>query len=134
MRPGVAAAELVRKMCQPGGRTLLGVAVVSKESWCLETRRGNFFQNGKNPLENIGSETNSPGKPRSRVCEAALRAPVATAPGGVAFEQTCAFVPSFRIVVWQALRRGALANTKLRSKHTFGETRAHTNTHTYVFT
>ena len=34
-----------------------------------------FFPNCKNPLGNIGSETNSPGKPRSRVCEVALGAP-----------------------------------------------------------
>ena len=53
----------------------------------LKTRRGNFFQSDKNPLENIGAETNSPGKPRSRVSEAALRAPVTTASGGAASQQ-----------------------------------------------
>ena len=58
----------------------------------VRTRRGDFFQNDKNPLEKIGSETNSPGKPRSRVSEAALRAPVTTAPGGAAFEQTHALI------------------------------------------
>ena len=58
----------------------------------VKTRWGDFFQNDKNPLEKIGSETNSPGKPRSRVSEAALRAPVTTASGGAAFEQAHALI------------------------------------------
>ena len=58
----------------------------------VKTRRGDFFQIDKGPLEKIGSETNSPGKPRSRVSEAALRAPVTTASGGAAFEQAHALI------------------------------------------
>ena len=58
----------------------------------MKTRWGDFFQNDMNSLENIGSETNSPEKPRSRASEAALRAPVTTDPGGVAFEQAHASI------------------------------------------
>ena len=58
----------------------------------VKTRWGDFFQNDKNPSENIGSETNSPGKPRSRASEVALRAPVAADSGGVAFEQAHASI------------------------------------------
>ena len=58
----------------------------------LKARRGDFFQSVKNPLENIGSESNSPGKPRSRVPEAALGAPVTPATGGAAVEQARALI------------------------------------------
>ena len=73
----------------------------------MKTRRGDFFQIDKDPLEKIGSETNSPGKPRSRVSEAALRAPVTTAPGGAAFEPAHALIklPKWSCAESEARRR-----------------------------
>ena len=70
----------------------------------LKARRGDFFQSDKNPLENIGSETNIPGKPRSRASGAALRAPVKADPGSVAFEQAHALIewPEWSCAGWRA--------------------------------
>ena len=68
------------------------VELVSSAFWASENPMGRFFQNDKNPLENIGSEPNSPGKTRSRASGAALRAPVTTDPGGVAFGQAHASI------------------------------------------
>ena len=70
----------------------------------VKTRWGDIFQNDKSQLENIGSETNSPGKPRSRASQAALRAPVTTDPGGVAFEQALALIewPKWCCAGWRA--------------------------------